>query len=412
MSKSLIIARWEFLERIKRKSFIVSMVIMPLLILAFTLLPSFLLNKGGDYPLPIGVIDFTNKYQKAFSEELASNYFPDGQPAFFAFNFAQKSKSKTSLISYAEKQVLSNGISGVVIIEEDDNKKLRLSFITNDLFNPDKVNLIENSFNKVAVKINATQVGIEIEKANFISSIITDINLSYINAETEEDILKSFINSYIFIILLITMILFSGGLFVRSLVLEKSNRIIEIILSSCTSKELLLGKVLGLSIFGLFQLLIWIIIGLLLHKTNTLDFSTIKNLEYQLLFFVLGYVFYSSIFVGLGSIVNADHEAQQLTGFLSIFLFFPIILAVEIIRAPNSILALLLSYFPFTSVPVMLLRLNSTRPNPIEIISIVLVLLFSIYLVILASSKLFRLGILRTGSKPSIKEIISWLKLK
>lgn len=410
MNKSLIIARWEFFERIKRKSFIFSMIVMPLLIVGFSLLPSFLFEKGDDYPLPLGIVDLTNKYQTEFSKELVNNYLPNGQPVFFTFNLAVNGISNSSLLSFADQQILSDGIIGYVLIE--DEPKLKLTFRTNNIFNHEKINVIEKAFNKVAIKVNAIESNISLETANLLSSMVSEIGISYIDADSEEDIFKSFINSYLFIILLITMVLFSGGMFVRSLVSEKSNRIIEIILSSCTSKQLLLGKVFGLSFFGLFQLLVWMIIGIVLHKTNTLDFSTIKNLEYQLLFFVLGYTFYSSIFIGLGSIVSADHEAQQLTGAISIFLIFPIILAVEILRAPNSVLSLLLSFFPLTSVPVMLLRLNSTEPGVWEVISIILVLLFSLYLVILVSSKLFRIGILKTGKRPSAKEVISWLKLK
>jgi len=410
MSKSLVIARWEFFERIKRKSFIFSMILMPLLVISFSLLPSFLLNKGNDYPLPIGIVDLTNKYHKQFIDELNQSTLPDGQPAFLSFNLGREEMTKSSLMEFGDKQVLSDFLIGYVIIEE--SRAINLTLRTNDIFNLEKLNIIEDSFNRAALKVNGEKVNLSKDEADFLSQKITMMKNSYIDAESEEDILKSFINSYLFIILLVTMILFSGGMFVRSLVVEKSNRIIELILSSCTSKELLFGKILGLSFFGLFQLIIWMIIGILLHKTNTLNLLSIQNLEYQLLFFVLGYVFYSAIFIGLGSIVNADHEAQQLTGFLSIFLIFPIILAVEIIRAPNSILAIFLSYFPLTSVPIMLLRLNSTKPGALEILSVISVLLFSLYLVILISSKLFRYGILKTGKRPNYKEIISWLKLK
>ena len=411
MSKILVIARWEFLERIKRKSFIISMIVLPLLVVAFSLLPSFLLNKGEDFPLPLGIVDFTNKYEKDFSTELVHQYLPNGQPAFFTFSLSNQKSNKSVVLEFADKQVLSDGLMGYVIIEEDLSG-INLTFRTNSIFNLDKLNTIEEAFNKVAVKLFGKTEKLSVQKINELSDKITKIKRSYIDVESEDEILQSFLNSYLFIILLVTMVLFSGGLFVRSLVLEKSNRIIEIILSSCTSRELLFGKVLGLSFFGLFQLILWMVIGIILQKTNTLDFSTINNLQYQLLFFVLGYMFYSSIFIGLGSIVGADHEAQQLTGILSIFLIFPIILAVEIIRAPNSILAIVLSYFPLTSVPIMLLRLNSTTPSLMEVFSVVLVLLFSLYLVILISSKLFRIGILKSGKRASYKEIISWLKLK
>ncbi len=410
MSKSLTIAKWEFLERIKRKSFLLSLIIMPLLITAFSLLPSYLANKGSDFPLPIGIVDFSGKYEKEFSNELMQNFLPSNQPEFFAFNFPTTGRSKAEVLHSVDKKVLTNLIIGYVIIDRSITNKI--TFRTNDFFNEEKLNNIENSFNKAVLKVDGNKIGIDDSKVDLLVSKLSTINKSFIQAKSEEDMLKSFINSYIFIILLITMILFSGGMFVRSLVLEKSNRIIELILSSCTSRELLFGKVLGLSFFGIFQFFIWIVIGVILNQTNALNFSTINNSGYQLLFFVLGYIFYSSIFIGLGSVVALDSEAQQLTGYLSIFLIFPIIVAVEIIRAPNSILSLILSYFPLTSAPVMLLRLNTTKPTLQEILSIILVLIFSLYLVIYFSSKLFRIGLLNTGKRPTIKELINWLKIK
>ncbi|MBK8946591.1 MAG: ABC transporter permease [Ignavibacteriae bacterium] len=410
MNKLLTIAKWEFFEKIKRKSFIISTIMMPFIVLLFSLLPSFLINKGNDFPLPIGILDFSNKYGKNFSDELMQNSLPNNQPAFFAFNLAQISKNKNEILKYADDKVLKNFVIGYIIIEEKNG--IELTFRTNDLFNQEKLNLIENSFIKTFVSVNGNSLGLEKSKIDFVVSQIPIMKKSYIQANSEEEIFKSFINSYLFIILLVTMILFSGGMFVRSLVLEKSNRIIELILSSCTSRELLFGKVLGLSFFGIFQFAVWLFLGFLLHQTNTLNFSTINNLGYQFLFFVLGYILYSAIFIGIGSIVSLDHEAQQLTGYISIFLIFPIILAVEIIRAPNSVLSLLLSYFPLTSAQVMLLRLNTTKPFLEEIFSIVLVLVFSIYLVVFISSKLFRIGILNSGKKPTFKEIIDWLKIK
>ncbi len=410
MLKALTIAKWEFLERIKRKSFIFSMIVMPLLIVTFSLLPSMLISDIKDSPMPLGLVDFTNQYKKDFSNELSKFILPDGQPTFLILNFSNNGTDKESILSFADKQVLNNGVNGYVIIEK--NKGLHLTFRTNGLYGTEKIGLIEKTFNKILAKRELINAGLNTSEIDKVFNNFVTLQKEYIEGKDENDILKSFITSYLFIILLITMVLFSGGMFVRSLVLEKSNRIMEIILSSCTSKQLLLGKVLGLSVFGLFQFLIWFLLGIFLYKTNTFDFSLIKNIEYQILFFVVGYIFYSSIFIGLGSIVTADSEAQQLTGFLSIFLISPILFAFQIISSPNSILALVLSYFPLTAAPAMLLRLNSTNPSVMEIISVISVLVFSLYLVVLVSSKLFRVGLLNTGKKPTLKEIYAWLKLK
>ncbi|MEE9432497.1 MAG: ABC transporter permease [Melioribacteraceae bacterium] len=411
MKKILTIAKWELMERIKRKSFIISMIVMPLLVIGFSLLPSMLISDIKDSPLPIGIIDFTNKYSKEVIKEISYNILRDGQPAFLVLNFANKNKDKSDLLNTVDAQVLSNGIAGYIIIDKNDDG-INLAFRTNKILDVEKVLLIEKAFNKVILRNNLQISGLAPKDVSIISNNHIPLNRVFIDGASEEDIFKSFITSYLFIILLITMTLFSGGMFVRSLVVEKSNRIIEIILSSCTSKELLLGKVFGLSFFGLFQFIIWTILGLVLYKTNTVDFSTIQNLQYQILFFVLGYILYSSIFIGLGSVVTVDHEAQQLTGYLSIFLIFPILFAFQIISSPNSFLALAMSYFPLTAAPVMLLRLNATTPSVMEIITVVLILVFSLYVVIFISSKLFRIGILNTGKRPTMKEIVSWLKVK
>lgn len=410
MKKILTIAKWEFIERIKRKSFIISMLLMPALIIAFTLIPSQLIDYKNEMPMPIGIVDLTGKYKTELSNELVQLFYPSGQPLFLVLNYKSNYNKDQSVKWYADKQVLKNAIDGYILIEEKPT--LKLTFRTNEIIDLDKLSLIEKAFNKVSVKVNARQLGVDKNTVDILTKKITKLERSFIEGNSEEDIFKTIINSYIFIILFITMVLFSGGLFIRGLVLEKSNRIIELILSSCTPKELLFGKVIGLSLFGLFQFVIWILIGTVLHSTNTIDLSTIQNIQYQLLFFILGYIFYSAIFIGLGAIVNFDHEAQQIIGYLSIILIFPIIIAIEIIRAPNSILSLFLSYFPFTSSQVMLLRLNSTKPGIIEVGSVFLVMVFSIYLVILASSKIFKGGIINTGKRPRIKQIINWLKLK
>lgn len=410
MKKSIIIAKWEFFERVKRKSFIISMFIIPIILLSLTLLPTFLINNSKDSPLPIGIIDFSKKYFSVFSYEISKYSLPDGQPEFLLFRLPSTKEKRLSDLKFADAQVLSKAIVGYIIIDETNGNKIK--FRTNGFVNYEKFYLIENALNKSFIKINMDAEGINPSSFDNLTSKIGILEKSFINANSEEDILKKFISSYVFVILLIIQILFSGGMFVRSLVLEKSNRIIEIILSSCTIKELLTGKVLGLSLFGLFQFLIWIIIGVIFSQTKTIDFSSINNFSYQLFFFILGYIFYSTVFIGLGSIVNFDHEAQQVTGLLSIFLVLPILFAFEIINAPNSVLSLILSYFPFTSSQIMLLRLNSTNPSLMEIISISLFLIFSIYLMIIVSAKLFRIGILNSGRSLKLKEIISWLKIK
>jgi ABC-2 type transport system permease protein len=206
------------------------------------------------------------------------------------------------------------------------------------------------------------------------------------------------------------MILSSGGMLIRSLVEEKSNRLIEILVSSCSSDELLTGKVIGLSSLGITQVLIWTSIGLALVVLNLVPAQVFNNILAILIYFALGFIFYTSIFVGIGSIVTTEQEAQQITSYLSLVLVLPIVLSIPAMENPESILVQILSYIPFTIPSIMILRFNIGAVPTLDIITTSTIMIFSTYLFVNISSKIFRIGVLSYGKKPSFKELISWIK--
>ncbi len=208
------------------------------------------------------------------------------------------------------------------------------------------------------------------------------------------------------------MTIYSGQMLVRSLIEEKSNRLIEILISSCSAEELLTGKILGLSLLGFFQIFIWGVIGFSLAGSAVIPYSAFDHAFILLLYFVMGFIFYSAIFVGVGSIVSTEQEAQQITSYLNLFIILPVVLAVPAIQNPNSLLVKILSYIPFTLPSIMLLRVNTISIPLWEIMFTVTIMLGSIYFVILFSSKVFKIGILSYGKRPSFKEVIEWLKAK
>jgi ABC-2 type transport system permease protein len=116
------------------------------------------------------------------------------------------------------------------------------------------------------------------------------------------------------------------------------------------------------------------------------------------------------LFVGIGSIVTTEQEAQQITSYLSLILVLPIALSAFAIANPNSVFVQVLSFIPLTIPAVMLLKINIINVPTVEIISTVLIMLVSIYVTIYAASKIFRIGILSYGKMPGIKELISWIR--
>jgi ABC-2 type transport system permease protein len=130
----------------------------------------------------------------------------------------------------------------------------------------------------------------------------------------------------------------------------------------------------------------------------------------MLVYFILGFLFYTALFVGIGSIVTTEQEAQQITSYLSLLLVLPIALSASAIFNPDSLLVEILTYIPFTIPAIMLLKLNVTNVPVIEMSSTILIMIASIYITIFASAKIFRIGILSYGKRPGIKELISWIK--
>ena len=197
---------------------------------------------------------------------------------------------------------------------------------------------------------------------------------------------------------------------VRSMIEEKSSRLIEMLVSSSTPDELLTGKILGLSLLGITQILIWVLIGLSLIASSLLPLTAFNNIIPMLLYFILGFLFYASLFVGIGSTVNTEQEAQQITTYLSLILMLPVVIAMPAIQNPDFIVTKVFSYIPLTIPTVMLLRLNVQNVTYLEILLSLIIMVFSIFIVTKVSAKIFRIGILSYGNKPTLKEIFQWIK--
>jgi ABC-2 type transport system permease protein len=191
---------------------------------------------------------------------------------------------------------------------------------------------------------------------------------------------------------------------------EKSSRLIEMLVSSSTPDEILAGKILGLGSLGMTQILIWTMIGIVLVGSAVIPVNSFKNILPMLIYFILGFLFYTTLFVGIGSAVNTEQEAQQITTYLSLILMLPVIIAMPAIQNPDFIVTRIFSYFPLTIPTVMLLRLSVHDVSGYEILMSTLILALSIILAIKISAKVFRIGILSYGNKLSFKEILSWVK--
>jgi len=191
---------------------------------------------------------------------------------------------------------------------------------------------------------------------------------------------------------------------------EKSNRIVEVLVSSCSSMELMAGKIIGLSFLGLTTVAFWIIIFIGVNFATPVPFVGVDHLFLLLVYFILGYFMYVAIFITAGSTVSTEQEAQQMTSYITLFLVLPIAFAVPVMLNPGSVLVKVLTQIPLLSPTMMALRFSIQTPEWWEIGLSLCTLSVTIWGLMWVAAKVFRIGILITGKKPSLTEIIGWLR--
>jgi ABC-2 type transport system permease protein len=412
MKKILAVARWEFIEKVKTKTFIVSLILTPAIIIAFSIAPTLLSDQEVSATKAIGVVDTSGLYFNGMQEEIQKYKLKDNQPNYILINLTKRDLSFDELKKSADKDVIEEKIEGYLLIINGGTDSIALEFRGKTAGNLRDIKRLENVFNDIRIRMKLDEAGIHHDLAEFLSTYIeiNQIIIEESGKESKRNFLVTFFSSFIFIMLLMMMILYTGGMLIRSLVEEKSNRLIEILISSCSTDELLAGKIIGLSALGLAQILIWILIGISLAGSAVVPLEAFENILPIMGYFILGFVFYTSLFVGIGSIVTSEQEAQQITTYLSFVLVLPVIFVFPALENPDAVYVQVLSFIPFTLPSFMMLRIN-IRPIPIwEIITTVVIMLSSIYLMILLSARIFRIGILSYGKRPSLKEIFKWLR--
>jgi ABC-2 type transport system permease protein len=231
----------------------------------------------------------------------------------------------------------------------------------------------------------------------------------------EWDFYIEFYGSVIGVVLLFMAIFTSGGFLFSSVLQEKTNRVIEILLSYSSSRQIMAGKIFGLGFLGLIQVLTWMGIAALFVMLNWFEageipYLNMNNALYFLLYFSLGYFLYASIFVAIGAIFSSEQEAQQVNLILRSFAILPVLLVFFFLQEPNSEIITVLSYIPLLTPYFMILKISQNLHTLNEIYITSGLLVISVVGMVFVAAKIFRMGILLYGKKMTWQEVFSLLR--
>ncbi len=211
------------------------------------------------------------------------------------------------------------------------------------------------------------------------------------------------------------VILFYGMNVARSIIEEKTSRIFEVLLATVRPSEMLAGKVIGVGSVGLTQVGIWITVATVALKSQAIGrglhiLPSPGQTALFVLFFILGYVLYSSIASALGAMTNSEQELQQLQIFLMLPLIFTSLIIFNVVSNPDGPVAQVFSFVPFTAPLIMYTRVLVGKPDALAVTLSLAGLLVTIAIVLWLASRIYRVGILMYGKKPNLPEIMRWLR--
>lgn len=406
MKKTLIVLKNELLTTIKRKSFILTLIMLPVVGLIFTLVT-------GNRDQSSGLTSLISKITTS-EEELLSVGLLDETNNIDEIPADLKDKIKLYNSKEAANLDLNSGkIKALYQIPDDYVQKGEIIVYRPD-FNPLSAGsdnyLIESLINSALLSENQEIMSL----VNIVPEFKTELLTPEPQRDPEHQL--TFFLPYIVTFLFYIVILGSSSMMLNSITNEKSNRVIEILLTSITPMQLLSGKIVALGLVGLLQTIVWSGTGLFILRLSGRSFALPQEFQlptsilvWGIIFFILGYILYASLMAGVGALVTNIKEASQATTILVIPMVIPLALLAPVIENSNGTLAVILSLIPFTSPVSMMTRLSAGTVPFWHIMLAIALLLFSSYWIVRSVSGLFRAQYLLSGKEFKIKYFLDAL---
>ena len=420
------------MQIVAKKSFIFTTILLPILMVALVaILPAFLANVKSDEKKNVAIIDNNPGAVYAAAIQDTEDYH---------FIKVNQSFEGTELYSYFQNEKEGQGLNAIVQIPADLSTSTTFYVYSDQAINSTLERDIKNALRPMLEQERIQSYGID-SLADIIDRCKVSLSSKSVKwgEEGEEKVSSAMLGEIIGLglsFLTYMFVLMYGAMIMNGVIEEKTNRIVEVIVSSCKPMELMLGKIIGVALVGFTQIIIWaVLLGIAgtilgasafisgptdpaaLTESNelaeiiqmVLSVNYLQILTFFVLYFIGGYLLYAALFAAFGSAVDQPSDASQFMTPIMVIMVFAIYAALFSIENPDGPLAWWCSIIPFTSPIVMMIRLPYDVPFWEMLLSIAL-LYGSAFGILYIAGKIYRTGILMYGKKVSIKEIIKWIK--
>ncbi|HUQ02632.1 MAG TPA: ABC transporter permease [Kofleriaceae bacterium] len=409
----MVIARRELLERLRTPWFIVVTLLGPLLMVALIVVPV-VLGRVGDQTARVQIVDQSGKVGEALRAAL----------------IAEKWRAEVVPADTDEKElrarIREDRIDGYLVVSAE--APTAGSYV----YKGDNASAehIMRSLNKViyAVVLTSRSKALDIPDDK-VTRLLAPVDFTTRHSTGEEGAqessgLAAFLVGYVVMFVLYIAIVLYAVNVLRSVVQEKTNRVVEIMVAASKPRALMLGKILGVGAVGLIQVTVWAVMGVLTINQRgallgmfgvdaggwSVPPMDVADVAVILIYFLLGYFFYAAIFAAIGAMVSSEQEAQQAQTPVMMILIVPMLCVQLVANDPRGGVAEFLTQLPFSSAVLMPMRWSLGGASTVSLVISIAILATSTYLVARLAARIYRVGILMYGKRPSLRELVRWLR--
>jgi ABC-2 type transport system permease protein len=417
-----VITRREYATRIRSKGFWISTVALPLLMAAWIVVPSLVMSKTRSSQ-QLAVVDTTGRISSRLAERLDEWAQATAEQVSFELEEVPVAEDPDALRARLDERVLAGEIQAWVWIDDDGLEENSVEYHAESLTNFITQQALERALSSVVRQVRLEAEGYDVDVIGELTRSVDleTVRISEEGSRSDAGIGGFALAIFLFMILYMTTLIY-GNQVMLGVLEEKSSRVVEILIASVRPIELMLGKLAGIGLIGLTQLGIWIgtaivitgplVVGLVTGLPEGFEIPTITApvaLNFLGLF-IVGYFLYATFYAMLGSAFNNPQEAQQLASVAVVFVVLPWMFFMPILNDPDSTLAVVASLVPMFTPTLMMLRIAVKMP-PLWQILLAYVLTIGLCLVMTwLCARVYRVGILMYGKKPTLRELWRWVR--
>ncbi|MDE2155358.1 MAG: ABC transporter permease [Xanthomonadaceae bacterium] len=437
MKKIIAVVRREFVERVRTKAFVISTVLLPVFMVAMVILPA-LMMRGGDHTSRVAVVDAsTTGLGQPVSHALESEKIGSGSNARARYTVRVFPATSHDLARVRDGLIASTGFSsdrqkdgwnGVLVLTDETLASGKLAYYGGNVGSLESMSKLQRAVSNALAGVRLAKSGVDaalvkqaMKPADMDTTKVSDGKLTGQSGQ------ESFMIAYFMGFILYIAILIYGQQTMTSVIEEKTSRIMEVLTSSLTPFQMLLGKVLGVGLAGLAQMAIWggtvfmissqrmSLAGLFGMSADAAQSFPIPSMApglllVFLLYFALGFMLYGALYAAIGAMCNTIQETQQYAIFVTVFIMVGFFAVFALIKDPTSPLGVTMSNIPFFAPFTMPVRWSLTSVPPLELVLSLALMVATLLACVWLAARIYRTGILMYGKKPSWRELWRWIR--